>query len=315
MHEQESIDVSKSFQSRKAPGYDKVSMSLIKQCISFISRPLVHIINRSFECGIVPDQMKIARVIPLYTAGDYHVLVNYRPIFNSPSFSKYLERIFYNRLINFIDQFDILTTNPYGFRKGYSTSLALISLTNNISAAMDRKEYCIGIFLDLSKAFDAVNHSILLRKLQHYGIRGVALKWMNSYLSNRFQFVQYNEYQSVSEQICCGVPQGSILGPLLFLLYVNDIVNVSSVLHLILFCDDTSIFYSHSDLSYLVHQFNRQLQALSIWFKANKFSLNVDKTKFVLFRPRQRKCNFDINLCIDGRQIMQVKEFIFRNFS
>ena len=166
--EKEIQPITRSFQSGKAPGNDNIPMGVVKSSIDIISHLLAYIVNLSLSYGIVPDEMKIARVIPLCKVGYRCRLTNYRPISILPSSSKYLERIVYNRLINFISKFHILSNNQYSFRKGYSTSLALISLCDRISAAIDRKEYSVGIFLDLSKAFDTVNHAIFLQKLHVY---------------------------------------------------------------------------------------------------------------------------------------------------
>lgn len=151
----------------------------------------------------------------------------------------------------------------------------MIHLYDKITSAIDRKEFTVGIFLDLSKAFDTVNHNILFDKLEHYGIRGVALDWIKNYFCDRLQYVQYNDCISKSNLIQCGVPQGSILGPLLFLLYINDISYVSNVLDLILFADDTNLFYSHKDLSHLTSILNCEMNKLSEWFIVNKLSINI----------------------------------------
>ena len=307
----ELIEISNSFRSGKATGHDKIPISIIKQSIHIIAEPLALIINLSITQGIVPDQMKIARVIPLFKTGDRTLFTNYRPVSILPSFSKFLEKVVYNRLANYLSKHDILCNNQFGFRKNHSTSLALIDLYEKISLALDRNEHAIGVFLDLSKAFDTVDHNILLDKLEHYGIRGVALDWISNYLSHRLQFVQFNDHCSSPQTIRCGVPQGSILGPLFFLLYVNDIINVSKLAELILFADDTNLFMSHKDPSYLATSLNSELNKLSFWFKANKLSLNLKKTNFMVFKPRQKRCSFSVQIYINEQRIEQVKESVF----
>ena len=215
-------------------------MSNIKQCIDIVSTPLAHIINLSISNGIVPDEMKIAHVIPLYKSGDCELIVNYRPVSILPSFS--------NRLLNYIDKHEILCNSEYGFRKQHSTTLALIDMYDKISSSIDQGKCSVGVFLALSKAFDTVNHDILLNKLDYYGIHGLSLDWFKSYLTNRSQFVEFNGASSSSKFISCGVPQGSILGPLLFLLYINDLSKVSDLVEFILFADDTNIFCVEKDL-------------------------------------------------------------------
>ncbi len=142
--------------------------------------------------GFVPDEMKIARIIPLYKAEDKSFVKNYRPISILPVFSKILEKVFYNRILNYLNKNEILYANQYGFRKGHSTASALLDLYDKISEAIDKREVAVGVFLDLSKAFDTVNHNILFEKLEYYGVRGIALSWIKSYFSNRKQFVQFN---------------------------------------------------------------------------------------------------------------------------
>ena len=180
--------------------------------------------NLSIAHGVVPDQMKIARVVPLFKADDQSLFINYRPVSVLPSFSKFLERIMYNRLYYYLTNLHILCDNQFGFSKNHSTMLALVDLHEKISSAIDRGELAVGVFSDLSKAFDTVNHSILFEKLEHYGIRGLALKWIKSYFSNRLQFVENKSWRqrhltetvSSCANIMCGVPQGSIRGPLFF---------------------------------------------------------------------------------------------------
>ena len=307
----EVINIVNSFKSGSAAGYDNISMNIIKQSIHLIVEPITHIINLSITNGAVPDKMKLARVIPVFKCNDQTQLSNYRPISVLPAFSKILERVIYNRMVHYLDNYNILCHQQFGFRKGYSTSMALIRLFDQLSTAIDNKKFTIGIFLDLSKAFDTVNHEILFTKLEHYGFRGIVLDWMKSYFINRMQFVQYNNHCSDLKEISCGVPQGSILGPLLFLLYINDICNVSQILEVILFADDTNVFYSHQDLHYLVNTMNKEMNKLSEWLKINKLTLNLEKTKYILFKPRQKRQYMPVDLFIDGTNINQVHETSF----
>ena len=170
--------------------------------------------------------------------------------------------------------------------------MAIIQLVDKINSAVERNKTTIGIFLDLSKAFDTIDHNILLYKLEHYGFRGIVLEWFKDYLSNRTQYVSYNKCESQSKQIVCGVPQGSILGPLLFILYVNDIVHTSKLLDFILFADDTTILYSSENISSKIRLINRELGEVSNWFKANKLSVNSSKTNYmVLDTPNMTSMN------------------------
>ena len=309
---QEIIEIANSFRTGTAAGYDNLPMGIIKEVISVISEPITHTINLSLSSGVVPRELKIARVIPIFKTGDRGLFNNYRPVSVPSIFFKLLERVMYNRLLNFLNKYNILSINQFGFRKNHSTSLALIHLYDKISTAIDNREYTVGIFLDLSKAFDTVNHEIMLAKLEHYGVRGNSLQWFKSYLSNREQFVQFNGHCSSTKRIVCGVPQGSILGPLLFLLYINDLCEASDALEFILFADDTNVFFSHKNPELLMHKVYIELCKLTCWLQANKLSLNIKKTKFMVFRPRQKRLtldNFAVKLC--DTNIERVKEVVF----
>jgi hypothetical protein len=186
-----------------------------------------------------------------------------------------------------------------------------LQLYNKISSAIDKNEFTIGIFLHLSKAFDTVSHDILFDKLPHYGIRGTALDWFKSYLNNRLQYVQYNGVCSNKTPIHCWVPQGSILSPLLFLIYINDICNASSSSQLILFVDDTNLFYSHKELQFLVNPVNHELIKLFSWLSANKLSINVKKNNFMIFKPKQKKYYINTKIALNNHEIDLVNEASF----
>ena len=180
-----------------------------------------------------------------------------------------------------------------------------------VSSALDKQEYSLGVFIDLSKAFDTLDHQILLKKCSHYGIRGSLLLWLHSYLNSRSQFVQFLGNRSGTLHINCGVPQGSILGPLLFIIYLNDIHNCSKILHFIIFADDTNLFLSNSQADKLINIMNTELLHLSNWFKSNKLSLNIDKTHFIDFSNRRKNNLSALPLSIDGVKISQVDHIKF----
>ena len=218
------------FKDKKSCGYDGLPMFIIKRINNFISTPLAHICNLTFLNGVFPDKMKIAKIIPLFKSGDSSLCTNYRPVSLLPQFSKILEKLFNVRLVSFLNRNNIIYNGQYGFRKDHSTAMALLDLVEEITNAIDSKKTTVGIFIDLKKPFDTVNHDILLQKLRIYGIRGQAISWLQSYLTNRKQYVHFNGSDSDMLKVLCGVPQGSILGPILFLIYINDICNVSHLL-------------------------------------------------------------------------------------
>ena len=281
---EEIISLVSKFHSKKSSGFDNISMQLIKKTISSIVKPLTNIFNKSFETGVFPDDMKKAKVVPIFKGGDKTNLSNYRPISMLPQFSKLLEKLYNNRLMSFLKYKDILYNGQYGFRENHSTSLALMELVEEITSNIDKRLCTTGVFIDLRKAFDTIDHSILIHKLNHYGIRGLASHWLTSYLSSRKQYVCIeNDVCSNDKTILCGVPQGSILGPILFLLYINDLPNISDKLKFILFADDTNIFYTDKNISIVHKVLNVELEKLNLWFKVNKLSLNIDKTNFMVF--------------------------------
>ena len=217
----------------------------------------------------------------------------------------------YKRVLKYLDKQNMLFQSQYGFRKKHSTNLATIELMTKILLAIDNNEYTIGVFLDLAKAFDTVNYEILLTKLEHYGIRGIALEWFKNFLTNRKQIVKYKQKKSESLTIKCGVPQGSILGPLLFLIYMNGISRCSEILSIILFVDDTNLFLSHKNSDTLEKTMNHELRKIASWLSANKLSLNIKKTHFIIFKSRGKKPNQNVSVKINGQPIEQVKNTKF----
>ena len=203
-----------------------------------------------------------------------------------------------NDYINFWESNNILYNKQFGFRKNNSTIDALMKIADKIKESVDKGKFGCGIFIDLRKAFDTVNHNILLLKMEHYGVRGPPLQWFRSYLSERKQYVYNNGECSELKQISCGVPQGSVLGPLLFLIYINDLPNISKKLNLYLFADDTNIYYEDESLENLEIRVNKELKTLYLWLSVNRLALNIEKTNFVIFHPFNKplKCNVTIKI-------------------
>ena len=198
----------------------------------------------------------------------------------------------YSSVTKFVKDCNILYDQQYGFRSKHSTQHAVLDIVNTILQNMDNGKFSCGVFIDLKKAFDTVNHEILLAKLENYGIRGVINSWFRSYLTDRNQTTEVNNVVSEAETTLCGVPQGSVLGPLLFLLYINDIYKSSSLFAFYLFADDTSIILANNNLKELETLVNRELGNVNEWLKANKLSLNIKKSNFVIFLPRQKNMPF-----------------------
>ena len=295
--------------NKQSAGHDDISNFILKGVISSIADPLEYIFNKSILSGVFPEQMKIAKVIPLFKKGDKLDPSNYRPISLLSTLSKILEKIIFKRTINFFNKHTVFTNSQFGFRQKHSTIHALLNFIDKVAHAIDNHSHLIGIFLDFSKAFDTINHNILLHKLSHYGIRGKALEWFRNYLSSRKQYVSLNDHNSTLKDIKCGVPQGSLLGPLLFIVYINDFCRSSNVLSFILFADDSNVFFSHDNPNTLVNTVNFELEKLTEWIRANKLSLNLQKTKYMLFSNTLEALPLDIIL--DDTSLESVSEIKF----
>jgi hypothetical protein len=279
--------------------FNNLSMFFLKKIIPEIIEPLKHVISLSLSTGSVPNQMKIAKIIPVFKSGDRTNMDNYRPISLLSCFSKICEKVVANRLIVFLDVNNILSCNQFGFRKQHSTLHPMIQFTNFISTALNEKKHAIAIFCDLRKAFDTVDHTILIKKLQKIGIEGSALLWFKDYLQNRNQFVLLNGKSSSLRNIKIGVPQGSILGPLLFLIYINELPECSLLMSL-LFADDATTYTSNDDIAQLVSFVNEEFQKITTFFRSHKMALHPAKTKFILFTNSKIVEESDIIILINN---------------
>ena len=273
----------------KSVGPNSIPINLLKMISRQIIKPLCEIISLSFTQGVFPEELKISKVIPIFKSGSSEDINNYRPISLLSIFDKIIEKLMHKRLYDFLQNHNILNKAQFGFQKNMSTSLAIIEITERIRKSMEEKKVGCGLFVDLSKAFDTINHKILITKMEHYGIRGVAINWFKSYLTNRKQFTFINGFSSSVNFISCGVPQGSVLGPLLFLLYINDLPNISKKLDFFLFADDTNIYFEAKTFSQLEKKMNKELKKLYTWLIVNRLALNISKTNFIVFHPQNKE--------------------------
>lgn len=310
------IKIIDSLKPKSSYGSDFISNKLLKYLKIELSKPITKIINQCFQSGSFPDKLKIAKVIPLYKKKDDTLLENYRPVSVLSSVSKVFERTIYNQIYQYFSDHNLFYKSQYGFRRNHSTEFATIELIDNIISEMDNKEVPLNIYLDLSKAFDTLDHSILLTKLKHYGINGIAHDLVRSYLTNRFQYIEFNNTQSKLLPIKTGVPQGSILGPLLFIIYVNDLSNVSNIFYPIIYADDTTLITTlktiklYNNSSNIDTVLNNELCKISNWLKLNKLSLNCEKTKAMIFHTPQRIITYP-KIQVNGHNIEFVREFNF----
>jgi len=299
----EVMEIIKTFQNKPSCGHDGISLYTLKNLKEQLAKPIAHIINKSLSEACVPDSLKRAKVTPIYKSKDKQLFDNYRPISLLPSVSKVLEKVVFKRLYLFLDKNAFFHKSQYGFRPNHSTSDAVTEFTNNIYNSLEKNEISIGIFLDLSKAFDSIDLNILLNKLNHCGVRGKALDWFRSYLYNRKQYVNYKGSISNNIILTHGVPQGSILGPLLFLIYVNDLPNALSYSKPVLFADDTNLFASSSSPKTLMNLVNKDLEVLNEWFKANKLTINIAKTFYIIFKRKLTKLPHDLTFKMNDMAI------------
>ena len=264
--------------------YD-IKPKLLLHVSNIILPILVYIYNLCIDCAIYPDRLKVARVVPIFKSGCKLDAANYRPISNLSSINKIFEILTLNRLKSFLEKNNVFSNIQFGFRPKSSTSLAIFTLLSGFVETINKKIYTIALFIDLRKAFDLVDRNILIEKLRLYGIRGLANKFIKSYLENRKQFTSFDNYESELQNTTHGVPQGSVMGPVLFNLFINDICNIPNA-EKVLFADDTALYVSDSSLDRCILAIEGVIKNLSLWLDENRLLANADKTKLMVISPR-----------------------------
>lgn len=292
-------DTIRSIKPKKTTDVNGISMYLLNIVADHISIPLTHIFNLSISSGVFPEGLKISKTIPIFKSGDPSNTDNYRGVSIVDQFSKPFERLISNKLLEYLEENNFFYNKQFGFRKGYSTNHAVLSVINFISKNLKEGKIVLGILLDIRKCFDMLNHEILLEKLYNYGVRGVPYQWFKSYFNGRKQRVFVN---GVSSDTLCdillGVLQGSILGVLLFLIFINDIFMVNSDFIAFIFADDNTSLGAGVDLEDLIHKANRDLARLLEWYNSNELLIHPLKTKTLIFHPP--RYNIDLPLSINN---------------
>ena len=291
-----------SLPNKNSKGHDDISNNTLKQLYTSITQPLTIVFNRSLSEGKFPDLMKLADIVPIHKSKEKYLTTNYRPISLLITISKLLEKIIYKRTYSFLNKTGQLYQSQYGFRVQHSCENAVGELVGEIVKGHEHKKHTVAVFLDLSKAFDTLCHKVLLSKLERYGIRGISWNWFESYLRERKLRTkcitesegrtEYSEYYNIDY----GTPQGSCLGPLLFLIFTNDLHHCVENGNCLLFVDDTTLYFTHQNITYLKWGIEEDLKRVMDWFKANKLTLNVNKTECVLFNYKPLKDKFSINI-------------------
>jgi len=269
--------------NNSAPGMDGITASIIKQIHVNIIIPLKHIFNLIISSSIIPQYFKTAVVTPIYKSGNKSEINNYRPISQINCFAKILEMYIKTCVMSFVEKYHLISNKQYGFQKGLSTESAINSFIGKVLEGFNTNKCTIATFLDLAKAFDTIPHDRLILKLEATGIRGAALAFFQNYLSNRIQYVRVNGVLSEPEIIKIGIPQGTVLGPILFLLYINDLYTINENCEMISYADDTVILYSAPNWSEAKQGAEQCLNSVKKWLNTNLLTLNINKTKFITF--------------------------------
>ena len=260
-----------------------------KYACDYICKALTKAYNQSLEQGIVPDILKLSKITPVDKGSVITDPTNFRPISTLSVFTQIFEKLLYRQLLNYIEKYEILYQFQFGFTKGRSTEQAIAGITDNLKNVIDNNLFTCRVFLDFAKAFDTVNHNLLLKKMEMYGTRGLPLQWFTNCLTNRQQYVPLAGMESSRQTVVCGVPEGSSLGPLLFVIYINDIPNCSEKLSFRIRADDTNIFASSTNATQLETLINREILKVKEWCDMNRLSTNFKKTNYMIIKSNKKK--------------------------
>ena len=284
----ELVEIIKEFKNDKS---SDIPIVVVKHCSIVIAPTLCKLYNRYMQIGVFPDSLKFGKITPIHKKGRKDHFKNYRPISTLPIFGKIFEKVLYKRIYDFVSSRNIISETQFGFRANHSTSHAIHHSVDFIKQAHAKNKHVLSVFIDLSKAFDTIDHEILLHKLSNYGIRGTPHCLLRSYLSNRYQQVKVDGHLSNSLLVKFGVPQGSVLGPLLFLLYINDLQQITLNKHnikFVLYADDTNIFVACSSLAEATTVTQNILHEVNNYMISNLLHINLDKSCFMYFPPTHK---------------------------
>ena len=285
---EQTIKIINNIDVNKATGIDKIPMRIIKSAVHTLAKPITSLVNTIFTTGQIPLELKTAVVTPTFKSGDKTKVENYRPLSILPAISKVMEYFMKDQLCEFLERNNLIADTQHAFRKGHSTTTCLLKLTEDIRLGMDEGKATGILAIDLSKAFDAINHTILIRKLHNMGINGKFLELIKDYLRDRTQCVKYMDIMSKKEPITHGVPQGSILGPIFFMIFMNDLNEVVENCKILSYADDTTLYFTSKNASNIQVAINQDINKLEKWFLENRMKLNESKTELMVVQPKNK---------------------------